>query len=98
LKDSAKYTWATHRFAYISFAICFVEMAIFLSLAILAHMPGDHETVVKKVSAFTYLLGIPGSLVFAIVGLFADARRMTALIALIVALACSYLWTLQVLV
>ena len=98
MKSKIKSGWAAHKFAYVSFAICLGEMIILLALIVLVRSPGDHDRVVTKVSAITYLLGVPGCLVFAVIGVVVDDRRRMALIALILALACSYVWTLQVLV
>jgi hypothetical protein len=87
-----------NRWAYISFAVSLAEIIVFLGAIVLVRTPFNHWNLILKATAITWLLGVPGSIAFAVIGIFKDSRRGAALMALIVAVACSLFCTLQMLV
>ena len=90
--------WKTHRLAYSSFAICSLEMLIFLCAIALVRTQFDHPTLIRKATDIAWLFGTPAAVLLALAGLFRDSRRGVALVALIVALMCGLFCTLQMLV
>lgn len=90
--------WKAHRLAYSSFAVCLIEMMIFLTAIILVRTPFDHRTLIKKVTGITWLFGTPAAVLLAVGGVVKDNRRFAAVVALVVALVCGLFCTLQMLV
>jgi MFS family permease len=86
------------RFAVIALLLCLMEMVIFGLLIAIVHLSFGYSSGIQFVAAITYLICVPGSFIFAIVGLIFDRRRTAALIACGAAIACGYFCTLQVLV
>ncbi len=90
--------WKTHRLAYSSFAVCLIEMAIFVTAIILVRTPFDHPMLIKKATGIAWLFGTPAAVLLAMGGLVKDDRRVAAVVALVVALVCGLFCTLQMLV
>jgi hypothetical protein len=91
-------SWKAHRLAYSSFAICALEMLIFVSAILLVRTQFDHPILRKKATGIAWLFGTPAAVLFAIAGLFRDSRRGVAVLALIVAFICGLFCTLQMFV
>jgi hypothetical protein len=91
-------SWKTHKLAYSSFALCSLEMLIFLSAILLVRTQFAHPTLIKKAIGIAWLFGTPAAVLLALAGLFKDSRHGVALLALVVALVCGLFCTLQMLV
>ena len=91
-------TLSSRRFASISLLLCIVEIGIFACLIGLVHLRAGHYGAINAIAAYTYLFGVPLSLLCAVLGICFDSRRRTGILALGVAIACSYFCTLQMLV
>jgi hypothetical protein len=98
VKNETSAGWANHRFAYISFTICVLEMFVFLCAIALGRTPLNHPILIGKTTAVAWLLGVPASVGFAVAGVFRDSRRGTASMAVIAALVCALFCSLQMLV
>jgi hypothetical protein len=90
--------WSAHKLAYIAFAICLLEIAIFICIAAFAKTAVSDSILLRKTTDMTWLFGGPASIGFACAGLFWDSRRGIAFIALIFAVVCWCFCSLQMLV
>lgn len=93
--------WKDRQLAFISLAMSILEVVILLCIRIFADHPmsnSAHSYALKKLIAATVLLLGPLAVLTAFTGMFFDSRRITAVFALFVALACWFLCFLQTLV
>jgi hypothetical protein len=92
--------WSRRRFGCISLALSLAETLIVYGAAVLVQTSRQPHAspLILKMASTTCLVGGLGSLGFAVAGLVADSRRMTALIALIVTMATFVVCGLQMLV
>jgi hypothetical protein len=76
--------WAARGFGCISLAMSLAEMAA-IGAAILVVQSSSHHDItrIQSVASDAWLLGGIGSLGFAVAGLVADAKRLTAFLAII---------------
>ena len=78
--------WEVRKFGCISFILSALEILVVWGGVALSSTSLQWDwSLVRRVMEATYLVGALGAAAFAVVGLFMDARRMAALLALIVA-------------
>jgi hypothetical protein len=74
------------------------EMVIIWGVAALVLRSGQHMPLVRKVNDITWFVGGLGSFGFAVAGLVADAQRLTAFVAALVAILAFFICGIQFLV
>jgi len=91
--------WSKRRLGSISLALSLVEIVIMWGDVALVQTPSRQTMhLLLNVNTWAWLLGGLGSLGFAVAGLVADSHRMTAFVAVIVAVAAFFICGLQMLV
>jgi hypothetical protein len=92
--------WSKRKFGSISLALSLAETLIVYGAAVLVQTSRQPHAspLLLKVAITTWLLGGLGSFGFAVAGLVADSRRMTAFVAMIVTIAVFFVCGLQMLV
>jgi len=92
--------WSERRFGLVSLAVSLLEVfIIYGAVALILIMKLQHTPPrILQLATGTWLLGTLGSFEFGIAGLIADARRLAAFVALVIALATFFVCGLQMLV
>lgn len=97
--DNANW-WSDRKFGFISLALSFTEVFVIygaVAWVLLSNQPHVHPSI-RSLVDFAFLVGGISSLGFAVAGLAADSRRLTALIAVFVTILTFLVCGLQMLV